>query len=279
LLGLLSLLLLWALLMSAVQGSPPRWYGAVVIFLLSAALGVVSYFSITIGWYRMTGSQIGLTRYADRLPNIDLPRVPLTVFLHAISLVLGVTALIVAAHINVLEFNDFVAASADAILPWDPTRTARKYLVVAFILAASSLAWSRFGHRRHSISVLPALMLVLAIPAGAVGYEMRSNYWNYSYWIEKGLDGREEMLEDPYLYLGEPQSENTIAIRVRNDMIQLLQLAERSGMGSAPDRWEGLRELEREVRQRRRTGLAFLIVAVGVLGGGIFILRMERNNE
>jgi predicted membrane protein len=244
---------------------------------LSAALGVASYFSITIGWYRMTGSQIGLTKYADRLPNINLPRVPLTVFLYAISLVLGVTALIVAAHINVLEFNDFVAASADAILPWDPTRTARKYLVLAFILAASSFAWSRFGHRRHSISVLPALMLVIAIPAGAVGYEMRSNYWSYSYWIEKGLDGREEMLEDPYLYLGEPQSENTIAIRVRNDMIQLLQLAERSGMGSAPDHWEGLRELEREVRQRRRTGLAFLIIAGGVLGGGIFILRKERN--
>jgi hypothetical protein len=121
-------------------------------------------------------------------------------------------------------------------------------------------------------------MLILAVPVGAIGYEMRSNYWSYSYWIEAGMEGRSEMLEDPYLYLGEPQSENSIAIRVRNDMIRLLQLAERSGMGNAPDDWNELRDLEREVQQRRLTGLAFLLVAAGLFGGSIFMVRRKRNS-
>jgi len=275
--GLLSLLIIFALLMSAVDGSPPRWYGVVILFLLAAMLGAISTLSITVGTYRLAGRKFDFSVHAIRMPRFDVPRAPLTVFLFALSLTLAVMAIVVASHVNKLEFHDYIAASANAILPWDPTRTARKYLVLAVLLAVGSFALFRSVHRGRSIAVLPALMLILAVPLGGVGYEMRSNYWSYSYWIEKGLDGREEMVQDPYLYLGEPQAENSIAIRVRNDMVQLLQLAERSGMGSSPDHWNELRELELEVRQRRRTGLALVVLAIGLFGGAIYIVRRERS--
>ncbi len=250
-----------------------------VLLLVTVTLGAISYFSFTVGWYRLTGKDISVPARYVRLPRIHLPQVPLLALLVAVAAVLAITAVIVALQINRLEFNEFVAASAEAILPWDPTRTARKYLILAAFVAVGSFALFRSGHHARSIAVLPALMLILGVPLGAVGYEMRSNYWSYSYWIERGMEGRAEKIKDPYLYLGEPQAESSIAIRVRNDMVQLLQLAERSGMEGAPDHWNDLRQLEREVRQRRGTGLALILVAVGLLGGAVFIVRRERKTS
>ena len=278
--GLLFLLFAFGAMISAAKGEfAGRLPQYAVLLLFTATLGAISYFSFTVGWHRLTGKEIGVPARYVRLPGVNLPRVPLLALLVAMAAALAFTAVVVAFQINRLEFNEFIAASAEAILPWDPTRTARKYVILATLVAVCSFAWFRSGRRGRSIALLPALMLTLAVPLGAVGYEMRSNYWSYSYWIEKGKEGREEKIKDPYLYLGEPQAENSIAIRVRNDMIQLLQLAERSGMGGAPDHWNELRQLEREVRQRRGTGLALVVIAVGLLGGAVLVVRRERNTS
>ena len=275
--GLFSLYILLSLLMYTIDGDPPPWHWAVILLLVAAAFGAIGYFAISTGWYRVTGRNIRLSASTIQLPRFDLPRVPLTVFLAALCLMFIVTALAVGSFVNKLEFNDFIAASANAILPWDPTRTARKYLILAALVAAGAFALHRSSSRGRSVAALPALMLLFAVPLGGVGYEMRSSYWSYSYWIEKGLDGREEMIADPYLYLGEPEAENSIAIRVRNDIVQVLQLAERSGMGRGAGFWDDLRDLEREVMRRRRTGLALVVIAFGLLGGAAFLVRRERN--
>jgi len=278
--GILFLLFTFGAMISAAKGEFVGRLGQYgVLLLFTVTLGAISYFSFTVGWYLLTGKEIGVPARSVKLPRIELPQVPPLALLGAIAVALAITAVIVAFQINRLEFNEFVAASAEAILPWDPTRTARKYLALAALVTVGSVAWFRSNHRDRSIAVLPALMLILGVPLGAVGYEMSNNYWSYSYWIEKGMEGRAEKIKDPYLYLGEPQAENSIAIRVRNDMIQLLQLAERSGMGGAPDHWNDLRELEREVLQRRRTGLALMLVAVGLLGGAVFVVRRDRNTS
>ncbi|MCB1683034.1 MAG: hypothetical protein KDI31_01050 [Pseudomonadales bacterium] len=149
-------------------------------------------------------------------------------FLFMLSAGLILASLVVALVVNRIEAPPF---APDFPLPWDPTHTARKYLVLAALALAGAFIWRRYRPAQGRILLLPALLLTLAVPFGTAGYEGVAHDWGWSAWMEGDPDRLAELRSEPFAYLADPDAELTTVVLIRDDTLQLGRLAVSMGGG------------------------------------------------
>jgi len=189
-----------------------------------------------------------------------------------LSASLAVTSLVVALFINRIEPPGF---APEFPLPWDPTHTGRKYLVLAGLGLIGAYVWWLYQPSRGRIVLLPALLLTLAMPLGAAGYESVANYWGWTAWMEGDPDKLAELQGDPYAYLADPNAKLTTVVLVREDTLQLGRLAMNIA-GGDPGGLQGA--AERKAQKRTLIGWGLLVIAVGLVAGAAWQILQTKEH-
>lgn len=195
------------------------------------------------------------------------------------------TAWFVIAQIN------FVGEQSQALisqfdLPWDPTRTGRKYVYLAVCLFGIGAIWfllARVAVIRNRLSFLPRLsinatiLLAIALSAAAVAYELQLPGWSTTIWSIGSDDDLMALRRDPYVHFS-PNSENLV-VRVHSNegMESQLRALARVGYSGASDFAD---ELRSEGDNRRSRAIWFSVVSVASLLLATFItIRYWRHSD
>ncbi len=234
--------------------------------LITIVVGVLSWFSSNAAWRRradLPSIESALTLVFSRRPHL-----PLTVFLGMAAAALVVAALIVAFAVNTIELPAYAPSIP---LPWDPTHTAEKYLFLGVLAAVGAYWVYRTGRPAISVAMIPALMLTLAVPVGAAGYESVANRWSYTSWYASSSE-MARLKRDRYVYMQDRRADSGSVLMVRPDVLEGLQYLRATG---ARGDWSGLEELESEADVRKSAGRVLLFLFAGLTGGAGWLLRKD----
>lgn len=248
------------------------WSRVAKVIAALAVSGAIAWFSLRSGWRRRADILAlgGLLRTVLGM----FPRVSSRPVFGMVAGSLVFAALVVAYVVNPIELPDFLD---NDILPWDPTRTARKYLWLAAVAVAGAYLFPRFIKKPLTIAVAPAMMLVIAVPIGIASGEFLRDRWSPIYWIPGAADNYQALSKDPYVFWAEGSSTIPYAVRISQNSLAQLQFLR--GTGVRGD-WSSLEEAEAEeaaaIVSRRRSGFALLVVFVGLVTGSGWLIYRDR---
>ena len=205
-----------------------------------------------------------------------MKRVHLTVLFTLLGFSSLVASWAVAEHVNAIELSDFLMRYFD--LPWDPTRTGRKYLYFSAALFGVGGLWipiSLWIERRARLSRAPriaasaALLCAVGLLTGIVAYEMRSPSWTTTMLNDIGSDDDAEALRgDPYVFFSEAQPDWALRIHSTEGVLSIFRALGRIGYSGANEAGDKMAD---EDKKRSSTGLWLMFISIGSIFGAVVI--------
>ena len=206
----------------------------------------------------------------------------LPVLFALLSLSALVASWVVAEYVNPIELANYMG---NFDLPWDPTRTGRRYLYLSGVLFGIGAFWipiSRRLERQGSSSWAPrvpasaAILCATALLTGIWGYEMRAPSWTTTFWSLRPDDDLEALHADPHVFFSEASPDRVLRIRSTEGMVSMVRGLGNIGYSGADDLGNAIAD---EGKGRSATGFWLMFISIGATLGAVAMTTVSASRS